>query len=261
MNFKDWFRSQRKRDDAVGLASDWFFSKRSRVRVEAKDEDQEDPGWWERVIERSAGRSYRKWLLGAVRTAWSEWVFAQGKNGKGDSGFIDVMKVRSTVARVSLSVKGPRETGGWEHEDIISVAKFIGPVAHVGLKAKLTVNLGNYDSASVEGMCIAPCYIEEMGEMGELVDEIAVGKLNKQMEELVGVKGDTRHFGDVMKEATEPFKPEKKAFKGKAGMVDDFINSDGERALESPDEIVSEEVKDEQYEPAESSRDNDDVLF
>jgi hypothetical protein len=261
MDFKDWFRYQRKRSDAVGMASDWFFSEKSRVRVEASDVDQGGLGWWERVIERSAGRPYRKWLLGATRTAWSEWVFAQGKNDNGDSGLIDVMKVRSTVARVLLSVKGPRETGGWEHEDIISVDKFVGPVAYVGLKAKLTVNLGNYDSASVEGMCIAPCYIEEMGEMGELVDEIAVGKLNKQMEELVGVKGDTRHFGDVMKEA-EPFKPEKKTFKGNVWMVDDFINGEGERALESPDEVVSEEVEDdEQYEPAGSARDNDDVLF
>ena len=272
MVFRDWFWKQIERNDIVGVLAEWFF-KKGRGRLPDKESDQFQD--WDEKIYRKSAKVYNRWAHAALLTTWAEWegvvnekvyppVTKLGAGGSDDHGVNsgEMVKVRSTVARVAFAVKGPRETGGWDHEEIISVAKFQGPVVYIGLKAKLTANLGNYDSASIEGTCLAPCYPEELGEMSKLVDEIAIGKLNEQMDQLAGVRVDGRHFGDILAGEREPFEPVKKEFKGDNVQAKSFLVKEGENMETGDiDDIVSnEEAGDELvYEPIKVT--DDDTLF
>ena len=73
------------------------------------------------------------------------------------------IETREKIAEVRKTAFGKEEV----HQERIRIRPFISTPASISVKAGLTINLGNYESARVDVMLTMPCYPEEVNEVYE----------------------------------------------------------------------------------------------
>lgn len=66
----------------------------------------------------------------------------------------------------------------------IRIRPFVTTPANVSVKAGVTVNLGNYESARVDVMLSIPCYVEEIDAVYEQTKDWVDRMVKKEYEEL-----------------------------------------------------------------------------
>ena len=94
---------------------------------------------------------------------------------------------RDSIAEVRKTVFGKEEVSN----ERIRIRPFISQPASISVKAGLTINLGNYESARVDVMLTMPCYPEEVDSTYEDVKNWVDGRVSherSQIEAAVGVK-------------------------------------------------------------------------
>ena len=94
---------------------------------------------------------------------------------------------RDSISEVRKTVFGKEEVSN----ERIRIRPFISAPASISVKAGLTINLGNYESARVDVMLTMPCYPEEVDSTYEDVKNWVDGRISHertQIEAAVGAK-------------------------------------------------------------------------
>lgn len=146
------------------------------------------------------------------------------------------MIIRSTISRLSKVVKGSYEQGSEEKEEEISVSKFLGPVATVGVQQRLTTTFGG-DWVQLGVYLSIPCYPEEIEEAFMFGDEWVTRKIQEEVGRVSGKMNQSSGDSEIKIEEVKKGKkgePEESTFSEKE---DDDFEEDGEDTeLEKEDE-------------------------
>ncbi len=99
-----------------------------------------------------------------------------------DNGFVWVVSTKDR-----LLGGGERETVSEKtDEKMIRVGVFQTAPARVNINKGLTLNLGNYESARVSVGFEMPCYVEEVKEVTEVVNQMVEDRLQAEVVEVRG---------------------------------------------------------------------------
>jgi hypothetical protein len=180
MTFRDWIKEQRHRNDAAGYLSNWFqHPKRGLLPAT----EPKDFAAWKKIISTKSSVQTKEGLLCSLKTSWDEWNSIDAKT----SGQKEVITVRSTISRLKKIVKGHHENGKDGKEEVISVEKFQSPVSYVSVSNKMTRNLGNYESLTIEFSIGVPCYPEEIKDALDFAEGIVSERLESEFKKSIGV--------------------------------------------------------------------------
>lgn len=69
-------------------------------------------------------------------------------------------------------------------EDRILVREFVGTVAEIGAEARMTINLGDFESVQVGVSVRLPAYVEELEEAYKAAKAFVDMKLNKEVQDI-----------------------------------------------------------------------------
>ena len=179
MTFRDWIKEQRHRNDAAGYLSNWLqHPKRGLLPAT----EPKDFAAWKKIISTRSSVQTKEGLLCSLKTAWDEWNSVEVKT----SGQKETITVRSTISRLKKIVKGHHENGKDGKEEVISVEKFQSPVSYVSVSNKMTRNLGNYESLTIEFSIGVPCYPEEIKSALDFAEGIVSERLESEFKKSVG---------------------------------------------------------------------------
>ena len=92
---------------------------------------------------------------------------------------------RDAIAEVRKTVFGKEEVSN----DRIRIRPFISTPANISVKAGITINLGNYESARVDVMLSMPCYPEELDSVYEDVKKWVDGRVEHEKREIEAAIG------------------------------------------------------------------------
>jgi len=95
------------------------------------------------------------------------------------------IEVREAILEVRKTVLGQEAV----KQERIRIRPFQTNPASISVKAGATVNLGNYESARIDVMLTAPCYIEEIDDMFEHVKDWVDARMIKECKELTERSG------------------------------------------------------------------------
>lgn len=99
-----------------------------------------------------------------------------------DDGFEWVVSTKERVLG-----RGEKETVSEKSEErLIRIGIFKTATAQVVQKKGLTINLGNFESARVDVGYVMPCYVEEVKEMEEVVNDMIEERLQREVVEVRG---------------------------------------------------------------------------
>lgn len=115
-----------------------------------------------------------------------------------DSSFKSEVRVKSAYARMVKSVRGHHENEKVECEDLMTM-NFHGPVATVFVSNKMTINLGNYESATVEYGVSLPCYSEEIGSMTSFAEKFVTSRMEFEIGKIRSPLGHLSNSGEKEK--------------------------------------------------------------
>jgi hypothetical protein len=125
---------------------------------------------------------------GAVKNGHDKKVAeAEGKaaavaSDGSDDGFEWVVSTKERVLG-----RGEKETISEKSDErLIRVGVFKTATAQVVQKKGLTINLGNFESARVDVGYVMPCYVEEIKEVEELVNDMIEDRLQAEVVEVRG---------------------------------------------------------------------------
>ena len=102
----------------------------------------------------------------------------------GDEMGTDVSKVtgRDGVLMVTRRYKAGGVLKKEEDDnEKIEVRPFVADVAHVGHNARMTVNLGDYESVQIGVLCVLPTHVEELDEAYKAAKEFVDLRLNAEV--------------------------------------------------------------------------------
>jgi hypothetical protein len=97
----------------------------------------------------------------------------------GDKEQVNI-ETRDAIAEVRKTVFGKEEVSN----ERIRIRPFISTPANISVKAGITINLGNYESARVDVMLSMPCYPEEVDDTYEDVKDWVDGRITKEKNDI-----------------------------------------------------------------------------
>lgn len=92
----------------------------------------------------------------------------------------NTMLVVPTIARLKRVVKGSHENGEHEEEEEIAVTKFVGPIAEIEVRQRLTTSYGG-DWVQIGVSLSLPCYPEEIEDGYNFADEWVTDKIRSEV--------------------------------------------------------------------------------
>lgn len=99
-----------------------------------------------------------------------------------DDGFEWVVSTKERILG-----RGEKETVSEKSDErLIKVGIFKTATAQVVQKKGLTINLGNFESARVDVGYVMPCYVEEVKEIEDLVNDMIEERLQREVVEVRG---------------------------------------------------------------------------
>ena len=99
-----------------------------------------------------------------------------------DDGFEWVVSTKERVLG-----RGEKETVSEKSDErLIKIGIFRTATAQVVQKKGLTINLGNFESARVDVGYVMPCYVEEVKEIEDLVNDMIEDRLQREVVEVRG---------------------------------------------------------------------------
>jgi len=181
--FYKWIREQQYRDDAVGWFGRWC--KRIFLKTESFEPFADKINAWLSFIKDHAKKN-KAMVSSVFLTAWKEFESEELVVDSTEPESSDVMVVRSTIANLNKVIKGNHESGEFEKEEEISVTKFKGPTATVGVRQRITISHRS-DWFQLGVMLSVPCYPEEIEKAFEFADKWVTERIRREEQ---GIRGN-----------------------------------------------------------------------